>query len=82
MKINYYDHLQGQALDVATKTEGMAYLLMNYVSSGTGVRDREAQAGVAMILDDLAKQGREIYRKLDSINRPDLDHEIEVDYRK
>lgn len=82
MKINYYDHLQGLALDVATKTEGMAFLLMNFQPNGTGVRDNDARAGVAMILEDLAKQGREIYRKLDSINRPELDHEIEVNYRE
>lgn len=82
MKINYYDHLQGLALDVATKTEGMAYLLKNFQPDGTGVRDNDARLGIAMILEDLAKQGREIFRKLDCINRPELDDEIEVNYRE
>lgn len=78
MKINFYDHVQGLILDVAYKTEGLAYLIRHCKPMDTSVRDGDAREGISMILEDLAKDGRNISTMLDSVCRPELDHKIEI----
>lgn len=82
MKINFYDHVQGLTLDLSTKIEGIAYLIRNLRPIDYGHRDREAQEGIALILEDLAKEGRRIYRMLDAVERPSLEEKIEINHKE
>lgn len=66
--MNYFDNAQDIAGQIALKTEGIAHLLYHYRPEGHGERDSIALNGVAMILEDLAKQGHALDDMLDSVN--------------
>lgn len=66
--MNYFDNAQDFAGQIALKTEGIAHLLYHYNPSTSGERDSLALNGIAMILEDLAKQGRKLDEMLDSVN--------------
>ena len=69
MKRSYYDQIQDLVTEVALKTEGLAYLFGGFKPDATGPRDIDARQGVALILEDLAKQSREVAGMLDERER-------------
>lgn len=52
--------IESEIYDISVRTEGIAHLLYSYRKESSGPRDRDAMIGVAMILEDLAKRGREL----------------------
>ncbi len=64
----HLDKAQCVAFELATKTEGIAHLLYFYDKHSSSERDRDAMQGISMILEDLAKQGRELAEMLDGCN--------------
>lgn len=71
----YLDDAQYIAHDIAARTEGIAHLMYYYDKHSSGDRDRDAMIGVALILEDLAKKGRELSEMLDSVNRNKISQE-------
>lgn len=65
MKKSYYDQIQDLATEVALKTESLACLIKEIKPDGTGLRDIDTNRGIALILEDLAKQSREVAGMLD-----------------
>lgn len=64
---DYFDKAQGIAVDLATKTEGLAHLMYYYDKHSSGPRDKDAMVGVALILEDLAKAARDLSDMLDCV---------------
>lgn len=57
--------IEHEIYNISVKTEGVAHLLYYYDKHSSGPRDRDAMAGIAMILEDLAKQGRELSESIE-----------------
>lgn len=70
MKTNHYDNAQDKASQIAIRLQGLSYLLTNFKSEGSGDRDNESHWGIGLLLEDFAKQAREIDLMLDEAARP------------
>lgn len=68
--MDYYDNAQDRASQVAIRLEGLSYLLQNFKAEGIGDRDDEAHVGIGLLLEDLAKEARDVGRMLDCATRP------------
>lgn len=70
----YYDDLQGKALDLSYKLFGLQRLLEGYnpESYYSEREERKASMGLSMIIADLQDQAHHLYVKLDVVERPDL----------
>jgi hypothetical protein len=72
MKTNHYDNAQDKAGQIAIRLQGLSYLLTNFKSDGTSDSDNESHQGIGLILEDLAKQAKEVDEMLDQAVRPTI----------
>lgn len=70
MKQNIYDAAQTKSIELASKLEGLAYLLRGASPNQGGRRDREALEGISLLLEGLSKEADEVGSMLDQASRP------------
>lgn len=65
--LDHHSKIEAIANEVASKTEGLAFLMSWFQQEGGGNRDHEAFYGISLIMEEIAEQGRLVARMLDTV---------------